>query len=357
MSTGNGNIKNFRKDVPFEQIPRELLQACDTNSKHNKGLSLQAIGLLCNLRSYAESWDLHKTELYKRYAKNKEASVKRAWDELVENEYIVQLKIREGNKNKYIYYVTVYPFTKEDIKEIEKNEGAKAVKTFTNPRKSLSEQEDLSLRFSRPQNQDLKTKTSKPRTNIKQMKDITNEDITNIREDNNEMHEVNGDNAANHSNNANHSDTNMVSIDFKEYMRLREAERMNNNSDDIKLVILEQFPEDLRNYMSNFDLEEIKLLKEYILIGKSSYNKNVDVNKRLLLEDVEFELILMLKRIKRKIYEKQETIKELNRYITRSTVNVFSRYASDYFEDDIDMSHVDIDSLPLKQLWDGQKGE
>lgn len=189
------------------------------------------------------------------------------------------------------------------------------------------------------------------------MKDITNEDITNIREDNNEMHEVNGDNAANHSNNANHSDTNMVSIDFKEYMRLREAERMNNNSDDIKLVILEQFPEDLRNYMSNFDLEEIKFLKEYILIGKSSYNKSVDVNKRLLLEDVELELILMLKRIKRKIYEKQETIKELNRYITRSTVNVFSRYASDYFEDDIDMSHIDIDSLPLKQLWDEQKGE
>lgn len=352
MSTGNGNIKNFRKDVPFEQIPRELLQACDTNSKHNKGLSLQAIGLLCNLRSYAESWDLHKTELYKRYAKNKEASVKRAWDELVESEYIVQLKIREGNKNKYIYYVTVYPFTKEDIKEIEKNEGAKAVKNFTNPRKTLSEQEDLSLRFSSPQNQDLKSQTSKPRTNIKQMKDITKEDITNIIEDNNEVHEVNGEELTNHPDNPNHSDTNMVSIDFKEYMRLREAERMNSNNEDIKLVMLEQFPEDLKNYMCNFELEEIKLLKEYLLIGKSSYNKNVDPVNRLTLEDVEIELILMLKRIKRKIYEKQETIKELNRYITRSTVNVFSRYASDNFEEEIDMSHIDVDNLPLKHLFE-----
>lgn len=152
MSTGNGNIKNFNKNVPYEQIPRELLQACDTNSKHNKNLSLQAIGLLCNIRSYAETWDLHKTELYKRYAKNKEASVRRAWDELVECGYIVQLKRREGNKYKYIYYVTVYPFTSKDIEEIEEKKALKLSKVLVLNLKKVTEIWTLGF-------QDLKFKT------------------------------------------------------------------------------------------------------------------------------------------------------------------------------------------------------
>lgn len=342
MSTGNGNIKNFKKNVPFEQIPRELLQACDTNSKHNKDLSLQAIGLLCNIRSYAESWDLHKTELYKRYAKNKEASVRRAWDELVENDYIVQLKRREGNKYKYIYYVTVYPFTEKDIAEIEKNEGAKTVKDFSHKAKKAVDQENLGSGFSRPQNQDLNFKTSKPRDKRIQIKENTKEENTNIKEEVNVVNGMHGESDDNHSNHSNHND-NSITIDFKEYMRLRESERINNDNEDIKKAILEQFPDRLTSYICNFDLEEVNLLKDYILISKTAYNDSVPVSSKLLIEDVEMELILMLNRIKRKMYEKQETIEILRKYIIKSTINVFVRYAEDHLEEEIDFSNVKRD--------------
>src|SRR5699024_9399774 len=272
MNTGNGNMKNVKKNEPLNHIPRELLQACDTNSKHNKNLSLQAIGLLCNIRSYAESWDLHKTELYKRYAKNKEASVRRAWDELVENDYIVQLKRREGNKYKYIYYVTVYPFTEQDIAEIEKNEGAKTVKDFSHKAKSAANQEDLGSGFSRPQIQDLKSKTSKPRTKRKQIKDNTKEDITNKLDNVDGVDGTHGEELNSHPNHPNHESNNSITLDFKEYMRLRESERRHNDDEDIKRAILEQLPDKITSYICNFDLEEVNLLKEYLLISKSAYN-------------------------------------------------------------------------------------
>jgi hypothetical protein len=352
MSTGNGNIKNFKKNVLYEQIPRELLQACDTNSKHNKNLSLQAIGLLCNIRSYAESWDLHKTELYKRYAKNKEASVRRAWDELVENDYIVQLKRREGNKFKYIYYVTVYPFTEKDIKEIEQKEGAKTVKDFSPKTKKASEQENLGSGFSRPQIQDLNFKTSKPRGKREQIKDITNKDITNEIDGMNGVNDIYGENEtdefdeqnhANHSNQPQH-DNNTISIDFNEYLRLKEQQRgmdAREDDDDIKEATLEQFPERLKNYIMNFKLEEVQLLKEYLLISKTSYNNNVGVEHRLVIEEVEFELINMLKRVKRKMYEKQETVEQLRKYIIKSTINVFIRCAEEQADEYIDFSNID----------------
>ena len=86
-------------------------------------LSLQAIGLLANLTSMPDSWVLHKTELYTRYAKNGRRSVLSAWNELIENNYIIQFKKRDGKSYDYIYYHNQEGFTVEDIKKIEEMEG------------------------------------------------------------------------------------------------------------------------------------------------------------------------------------------------------------------------------------------
>lgn len=84
----------------------------------------------------------------------------------------------------------------------------------------------------------------------------------------------------------------------------------------------------------NFTLDELQIIKASLLIGKTIYNTSEpDTSKRLMLEDVEYELIAMLKRIKRKMYEKQEDIKDLDSYIKKSTLTVFERYALDTFED------------------------
>ncbi|MFP3360422.1 hypothetical protein R0K17_24210, partial [Planococcus sp. SIMBA_143] len=73
----------------YESVSRNMLQDIDN-------LSLQAIGLLENLTSMPDSWVLHKTELYTRYAKNGRRSVLSAWNELIENNYIIQFKKRDG---------------------------------------------------------------------------------------------------------------------------------------------------------------------------------------------------------------------------------------------------------------------
>lgn len=106
----SGKLIKYEKGKGTENIPRELLQ--------DENLSYEAIGLLCQLQSYPSDWDLFKTELYKRNHKNKRTSVERIWDELVENGYIVQYRIRDGKAYCYQYLFSVNKFTEENLKEI-----------------------------------------------------------------------------------------------------------------------------------------------------------------------------------------------------------------------------------------------
>ncbi|QEL82880.1 hypothetical protein DN407_31245 (plasmid) [Bacillus sp. JAS24-2] len=96
----------------FIQVPNQTVRASYTS------ISLQAVGLLVDLMSYPEDWELHKTEVYQRYAKNKRTSVKSAWDELVKENYIIEFKVRQGRKWEYFYYVRLIPFTKEENKTL-----------------------------------------------------------------------------------------------------------------------------------------------------------------------------------------------------------------------------------------------
>src|SRR5699024_3394758 len=149
-----------------------------------------------------------------------------------------------------------------------------------------------------------------------------------------------GEELNSHPNHPNHESNNSVTLDFKEYMRLRESERRHNDDEDIKRAILEQLPDKITSYICNFDLEEVNLLKEYLLISKSAYNDSMEIDGRLSIEDVEFDLILMLNRVKRKMYEKQETIQELRKYIIKASINVFMNYAHDHLEEEIDFSNI-----------------
>lgn len=102
----------------YVQVPNETAKAVEAKESENP-ISLQALGLIVNLWSYnVETWDLHKTELYNRFGKNARTSVSKAWDELVENNYIVEFKYRKGNKWDYVYYYNVLPYTAEEIEQL-----------------------------------------------------------------------------------------------------------------------------------------------------------------------------------------------------------------------------------------------
>lgn len=105
--------------VPYKSdiiVPIETAQAVQENRENP--ISLQALGLLVNLLSYPSTWDLHKTELYKRFEKNKEDSVKSAWNDLIEANYIIEFKYRSGKKWEYVYYFRKAPFSPEEKAEI-----------------------------------------------------------------------------------------------------------------------------------------------------------------------------------------------------------------------------------------------
>ncbi|MDY7965754.1 hypothetical protein U0F29_32460, partial [Bacillus thuringiensis] len=115
-------MKKMKLEKEYVQVPNETAVAVETRNNNEipeDCLSLQALGLIVNLWSYnTEEWELHKTELYKRYGKNKEVSVKNAWKELMDANYIIEYKFRVGKKWDYEYYYRIKPFTDEERKEI-----------------------------------------------------------------------------------------------------------------------------------------------------------------------------------------------------------------------------------------------
>lgn len=158
--------------VPYEfnvSVPISTAQAVQANSENP--ISLQALGLLTNLISYPDTWELHKTELYRRYAKNKEDAVKSAWNDLLATNYIIEFKYRVGKKWEYVYYFRKVPFSPEEKAEI-----------LANAEKEYGEIWGLDFQVS-------KFRSGKPRGNQKNIlnTDIyinTNNDyITNIDDD------------------------------------------------------------------------------------------------------------------------------------------------------------------------------
>jgi hypothetical protein len=113
--------------VPYQSdiiVPVATTQAVQANRENP--ISLEALGLLVNLLSYPSTWELHKTELYKRFAKNKEASVRSAWNDLMAANYIIEFRYRAGKRWEYVYYFRKVPFSPEEKAEILDN----AVKEF-----------------------------------------------------------------------------------------------------------------------------------------------------------------------------------------------------------------------------------
>lgn len=101
--------------IPYDytiSIPVSTAQAVQSTSENP--VSLSALGLLVNLLSYPATWELYKTELYKRFAENKERSVKAAWDNLMAANYIIEFRYRSGKKWEYVYYYRRVPFSPEE---------------------------------------------------------------------------------------------------------------------------------------------------------------------------------------------------------------------------------------------------
>ena len=88
------------------------------------------------------------------------------------------------------------------------------------------------------------------------------------------------------------------------------------NNDALKFQVLEELPQQIKDYLSNFEIREIRIIKSVLLKGKKSFNNAHDTYYRL--EDVEFELVSVLKRFKAMLLQKHETVEAMQGYLMQS---------------------------------------
>lgn len=129
--------------------------------------------------------------------------------------------------------------------------------------------------------------------------DLNNTDY--IETENNDTHDMND--TYNNQTNHNHSDhTNHQQSEF--------------NNDALKFQVLEELPQQIKDYLSNFEIREIRIIKSVLLKGKKSFNNTFNTYYRL--EDVEFELVSVLKRFKAMLLQKNETVEAMQGYLMQS---------------------------------------
>ena len=143
------------------------------------------------------------------------------------------------------------------------------------------------------------------RTNENIVQELTickSNDTENNDTENNDTYDMNdNEHIANH--NTSHSNhTNHQSNEF------------DNNA--LKYHLLQEIPDQLQTYLNNFEVDEIQIIKSIILKAKSSFNN--EKNTIYMLEDIEFEMINVLKRFKATLIQKSESVEDMQGYLMRS---------------------------------------
>src|SRR5699024_8602555 len=82
---------------------------------------------------------------------------------------------------------------------------------------------------------------------------------------------------------------------------------------------LQTFPQDTKAYLKNFDIQEVKVLKSVILKAKESFNTNQDAY--FTLEDIDTELVELLKRFKAIAIKNQENVIDMQSYLMKSILS------------------------------------
>ena len=88
------------------------------------------------------------------------------------------------------------------------------------------------------------------------------------------------------------------------------------NTDALKFQVLEGLPTQIKTYLSNFEVKDIRIIKSVLLKGKKSFNNAHVTYYRL--EEVEFEIVSVLKRFKAMLLQKNESVEAMQGYLMQS---------------------------------------
>src|SRR5699024_6607214 len=94
---------------------------------------------------------------------------------------------------------------------------------------------------------------------------------------------------------------------------------------DYKEILLQEFPEQLTNYLMNYHYKDLEVIKTVILKAKKSFNSRHE-DMHYMLEDIEDEILISLKRVKKAIHDRgikgqKETIISMQGYLMRTILS------------------------------------
>lgn len=295
----NFNIKEIQKEK-FYQLPKVFF----TNPKYTK-LSNDAKITWSILRdrldlSIRNNWVDKNGDIFFIYTNEKLKSIlnisspnklSKIKKELTQADLFNQIRVGLNKPNKL--YIKKPEVTEADVYYISQQEND--IEHHSNTDVSLSYVQKYDNDTSRNINM-IHHDISKEYTNDT---DLSNTDY--IETENNDTHDVND--IYNNQTNHNHSDhTNHQESEF--------------NNDALKFQVLEELPQQIKDYLSKFEIREIRIIKSVLLKGKKSFNNTHDTFYRL--EDVEFELVSVLKRFKAMLLQKNETVDAMQGYLMQS---------------------------------------
>ncbi|EEE48287.1 replication initiator protein A [Staphylococcus capitis] len=139
-----------------------------------------------------------------------------------------------------------------------------------------------------------------------QSNDTENNDTDYIKTESNDTNDLNDNKLtfpSNHTNHSNHDNSNF-------------------NNEALKFQLLEELPQSIQNYLSNFEVAEIKIIKTVLLKAKTSFNNAID--SYYLLEDMEIEILHVLKRFKAMLIQKNESVESMQGYLMKSLKSEFA---------------------------------
>ena len=295
----NFNIKEIQKEK-FYQLPKVFF----TNPKYTK-LSNDAKITWSILRdrldlSIRNNWVDENGDIFFIYTNEKLKSIlnisspnklSKIKKELTEADLFNQIRVGFNKPNKL--YIKKLEVTEADVYYISQQEND--IEQHNNTDVSLSYVQKYDNDTSRNINM-IHHDISKEYTNDT---DLSNTDY--IETENNDTYDMND--TYNNQTNHNHSDhTNHQQSEF--------------NNDALKFQVLEELPQQIKDYLSNFEIREIRIIKSVLLKGKKSFNNTFNTYYRL--EDVEFELVSVLKRFKAMLLQKNETVEAMQGYLMQS---------------------------------------
>ncbi|MDT3959808.1 replication initiator protein A [Staphylococcus kloosii] len=97
------------------------------------------------------------------------------------------------------------------------------------------------------------------------------------------------------------------------------------DNQDNKEILLQNFPEELTNYLLNFNYQDLEIIKSIILKAKESFNTNHD-EAFYMLEQIEYEILAALKRFKKALRDRSvkgqaESVNTMQGYLMRTILS------------------------------------